>query len=56
MDYIIQKSAWNSSGSTSQRIKQLQATFWYFSEMRAMSIYIVTEFHASDELFRGPEI
>ena len=54
MDYIIQENAWSSSGSTSQRMKQ--ATSKVFLGDESKSIYIVTEFHASDELLRGPEI
>ena len=45
MDYIIQEDTWSSSGSSSQRMKQ--ATSKVFE---SKSIYIVTEFHASDEL------
>ena len=54
MDYIIQENAWSSSGSTSQRMKQ--ATSKVFLGDDCKSIYIVTDFHASDELLRGPEI
>ena len=50
----IQENAWSSSGSTSQRMKQ--ATSKVFLGDESKSIYIVTEFHASDELLQGPEI
>ena len=51
---IIQENAWNSSGSTSQRMKQ--ATSKVFLGDESKLIYIVTEFHASDEVLLGPEI
>ena len=54
MDYIIQENAWSSSGSTSQRMKQ--ATSKVFLGDESKSIYIVTEFQASDELLRGPKV
>ena len=52
-DYVIQEKAWSSSSSTSQRINQANSKVYlgYTSK----SIYIVTNFHASDELCRGPE-
>ena len=52
MDYIIQENAWSSSDSTSQRMKQVTSKVFLGDESK--SIYIVTEFHASDELLRGP--
>ena len=54
MDYIIEENGWSSSGSTSQRRKQPTSKVFLGDESK--SIYIVTEFHASDELLRGPEI
>ena len=55
MDYIIQENAWSLSNNTSQRMKQ--ESFKVFLGDASKSIYIiVTEFHASDELLRGPEI
>ena len=48
MDYIIQENTWSSSGSTSQRMKR--ATSKVFLGDESKSIYIVTEFHASDKL------
>ena len=54
MDYIIQENAWSLSGSTPQRMKQ--ATSKVFLGDESKSIYIITEFHTSDELLRGPEI
>ena len=55
MDYIIQENAWSSSDSTSQRMKQATLKK-VFLEDESKSIYIVTEFHTSDELLPGPEI
>ena len=54
MDYIIQENAWSSSGSTSQRMNQATSKVYLGDESK--SIYIMTEFHASDEVLRGPEI
>ena len=54
MDYIIQENVWSSSNSTSRRLKQ--ATCKVFLGDASKSIYIMTEFHTSDELLRGPEI
>ena len=54
MDYITQENGWSSSSSILQRMKQ--ATSKGFLGDESKSIYIVTEFHASDELLRGPEI
>ena len=54
MDYIILENAWSSSNSTSQRMKQ--ETSKVFLGDASEPICIVTEFHASDELLRGPEI
>ena len=52
MDYIIQENAWSSSNSTSKRMKQAKV----FLGDASKSIYIVTEFHTSDELLQGSEI
>ena len=53
MDYIIQEieNAWSSSNNISQRMKQ--TTFNVFLGDASKSLYIVTEFHASDELLRS---
>ena len=48
MDYAIQENAWNSSSSTSQRMKQ--ATSKVFIGDVSKSIYIVTNYHTSDGL------
>ena len=48
MDYVIQENVWSSSSSTSQRMKQ--ATSRVFIGDVSKSIYIVTNYHASDEL------
>ena len=48
MDYIIQENTWSSSNSTFQRMKQ--ATSKVFLGDASKLIYIMTEFHASDEL------
>ena len=52
MDYVIQENAWSSSSSTSQRMKQ--ATSKVFIGDVSKLIYIMTNYHASDELHRGP--
>ena len=48
------KRAGGVQGSTSQRRKQPTSKVFLGDESN--SIYIVTEFHASNELLRGPEI
>ena len=53
VDYVIQENVWCSSSSISQRMKQ--AISKVFIGDVSKSIYIVTNYHASDELNRGPE-
>ena len=53
MDYIIQENAWSLSGSTSQWMKQTTSKVSLGDASK--SIYILTNFHASDELLRGPD-
>ena len=53
MNYVIQENMWSLSGSTSQRMKQ--ATSKVFFGYTNKSIYIMTNFYASDEFHWGPE-
>ena len=52
-NYITQEHVWSSSGSTSQKTNQ--ATSKVFFRYTSKLIYIVTNFHVSDEFHRGPE-
>ena len=52
-NYVIQENMWSSSSSTSQRMNQ--TTSKVFFRYTSKSIYIMTNFHTSDELHRGPE-